>query len=35
VVALEDGFPVKTLLAEADLVIAMVDVRAAEASAKT
>ncbi|MBV6320406.1 hypothetical protein [Duganella violaceipulchra] len=35
VVALEDGFPVKALLAEADLVIAMVDVRAAEASAKT
>lgn len=35
VVALEDGFPVKTLLAEADLVIAMLDVRAAEASAKT
>lgn len=35
VAALEDGFPVKTLLAEDDLVIAMVDVRAAEAAAKT
>lgn len=32
VVALEDGFPVKALLTEADLVIAMLDVRAAEAA---
>jgi hypothetical protein len=32
VVALEDGFPVKTLLTEADLVVAMLDVRAAEAA---
>lgn len=33
VVALEDGFPAKALLTEADLVIAMLDVRAAEAKA--
>jgi hypothetical protein len=33
VVALEDGFPLKELLTTADLVAAMVDVRAAEASA--
>ncbi len=35
VVALEDGFPAKTLLTEADLVVAMLDVRAAEAADKT
>ncbi|RFP11931.1 MULTISPECIES: hypothetical protein [unclassified Duganella] len=35
VVALEDGFPAKTLLTADDLVIAMLDVRAVEASDKT
>lgn len=33
VVALEDGFPLKEFLTTADLVVAMVDVRAAEESA--
>ena len=34
VVALEDGFPVKALLTEADLVVAMLDVRSAETANK-
>ncbi|MYN19669.1 hypothetical protein GTP81_23275 [Rugamonas sp. FT107W] len=34
VVALEDGFPVKLMLTEVDLVIAMLDVRTAEAAEK-